>query len=142
MRLDSQCRIKLVYVRTSKAPSPHSCLALSNHSSICQRENATDINFSSGVFTGALLTKYFTSPLPLFSATISQYRLSVGLEIFVPFLFLLSVKCTRPLLIYQTALPRVVSLTSSIRHCCLTNIGLWATILSTRLAECSLRNDV
>ena len=124
IRDESQCRIRLVYVLTSKAPSPHSCLALSNHFSICHLENATVNNFLRQTLAGALLTKYFISPVLRLFATINQYCRSVGLEIPVPFLFLLSVKCTRPLLICQTALPRVVSLISSRFHCCLWNIGL------------------
>ncbi len=68
----SQCRIRLVYVRTSKAPNPASCFPRSNHFSTCQRPNPTVIIFFRGILAGALLTKYLISSVRVFRATISQ----------------------------------------------------------------------
>ena len=81
IREQSQCRMRLVYVRTSKSPNPVSCLARSNHFSMCHRENATRIRSLIGVRAGALLTKYLISPVSVFHTMISQYLRSVGFRL-------------------------------------------------------------
>ena len=120
IRDDNQCRIRLVYVRTSNAPKPASCLARPNHFSTCQRAKATGNMSNSGVFAEALLTKYLISSVWGLWATINQYCRSVGCDTGPD----VSTGYTRAAFTPHATSPRVVFLIVIRRHFFRVNTGL------------------
>src|SRR5215831_13519176 len=122
-----------VYVRTSNAPNPVSCLARSSHFSTCQRAKATVIICFQFAPPPALQIKYLYSSVLGFRSTSSQYSRSVGLDTSPE----ASTRCTRPALSSHTDGPRVVSLTVIRYQVWFRNTGLQLHTLSTRLGACA-----